>query len=189
MLQGRSQKPLGATVSSKGTRFAVWSGAAERVWVCLFDGEREAQRLELKTDGQGIHALLVPDLKAGQRYGFRADGPYDPEKGLWFDPDKLLVDPYALAIDRPYAYDERLCARRGEGGDTAPLMPKAVVTALPLSMPGEPPLFRPGGLIYEMQVRAFTKRHPELPEELRGTIGALAHPLILDYLAKGRVPL
>ena len=79
--------------------------------------------------------VFVPGLKEGTRYGFRADGDYAPERGLWFDPDKLLVDPYAVEIDRPYAYDARLSARRGEGGDTAPLMPKAIAKALPPPVP------------------------------------------------------
>ena len=115
-------------------RFAVWSPAASRVWLCLFDGGRET-RLELKPEGEGVHALFVPGLKAGARYGFRADGEYAPERGLWFDPDKLLVDPYATQIDCPYVYDPRLAARRGEGGDTAGLMPKAVVAALSPNWP------------------------------------------------------
>ena len=71
--------------------------------------------------------------------------PRTPGEGDWFDPDKLLVDPYAVAIDRPYAYDPRLAAPRGEGGDTAPLVPKAIVTALPPPLPPKPPLFRPAG--------------------------------------------
>ncbi|MDH6230124.1 glycogen operon protein [Mesorhizobium soli] len=126
----------------------------------------------------------MPGLTAGARYGFRADGDYAPERGLWFDPDKLLVDPYALAIDRPCIYDPRLTARRGEGGDTAPLMPKAVVTELPAPLTPQPPLFRPGGLIYEVPVRAFTRLHPDIPEAQRGTIGALAHPAIIEHLKK-----
>ena len=81
-----------------------------------------------------MHALFVASLAAGTRYGFRADGDYAPERGLWFDPDKLLTDPYAVEIDRPYAYllAGGLAAKRNnEGADTAPLMPKAVATAPP----------------------------------------------------------
>ena len=152
--------PLGAAVSREGVRFAVWSSAAERVQLCLFDGDAETDRLDLQPQGKGVHALFVPGLAAGARYGFRADGPYESERGLWFDPQKLLVDPYALEIDRAYAYDPRLCARRGEGGDTAPLVPKSLAVALPDAVPSKPPLFRPGGLIYEVAVRAFSMRHP-----------------------------
>ena len=165
-------------------RFAVWSPAASRVWLCLFDGEAETGRLEMPREDEGVHALFVPGLNAGARYGFRADGEYAPERGLWFDPDKLLVDPYASQIDRAYVYDPRLAARRGEGGDTASLVPKAVAAALPPPVDPPPPLFAPGGLIYEINVRSFTMLHPDVPEERRGTIGALAHPAVIAHLKK-----
>lgn len=175
---------LGATITPEGLRFAVWSGAAERIWVCLFDGERETQRLEMKPEGEGVRALLVPGLESGIRYGFRAEGTYDPEKGLWFDLQKLLVDPYAVAIDRPYVYDARLAARRGEGDDTAPLVPKAIALALPKPPPAHAPRFDPGGLIYELSVKAFSIRHSGVPEQDRGTLRALAAPAVIDHLKK-----
>jgi glycogen operon protein len=178
---------LGAHVQADGVRFSVWSGAAERAWLSLFDDQdRESARMEMTQDEGGVYSVFVPGLKAGARYGFRADGPYDPQSGLWFDPDKLLVDPYALEVDRPYRYDTRLAAPRGEGGDTAPLMPKTVVCNLP-DLPLRPPLFEPGGLIYEINVRAFTMRHLEVPEAQRGTLCALAHPAIIDHLRALRV--
>lgn len=139
--------------------------------------------MEARPTGEGLFVTEVGDIGPGTRYGLRADGRYDPDDGYWFDPDKLLVDPYAVAIDRPYAYDPRLTARRGEGGDTAALMPKAVVTALERQAVG-PPLFAAGGLIYETNVRAFTMRHPDVPEALRGTIGAMAHPAVVAHLHK-----
>ncbi len=178
--------PLGATVLAGGTRFAVWSGAASRMWVSLFghDGAAETDRIELQPQGDGVFAALVQGAGAGTRYGFRADGPYAPEDGLWFDPDKLLTDPYAIAIDRAYVFDGRLSARRGEGADTAPLMPKGIVTVLPPPVRATRPLFRPGGLIYEVQVRAFTMLHPDIPDDLRGTIAALAHPAVIQHLLK-----
>jgi len=176
---------FGATVSEGGIRFAVWSGAAERMWVSIFgaDGKAETDRLELQREGDGLFALSVPDLPAGTRYGLRADGPYAPEDGLWFDPDKLLVDPYALRLDRPYRYDVRLAPPRGQGGDSAGLMPKAVAETLPI-VPHAAPAFRPGGLIYEVPMRAFTMRHPDVPKRLRGTIRALAEPAIIEHLLK-----
>ncbi|TJV76233.1 MAG: glycogen debranching enzyme GlgX, partial [Mesorhizobium sp.] len=112
---------LGAIIAKEGVRFAAWSSSARRIWVSIFDdeGTREIDRLELQPEGEGVHAVFVAGLAAGTRYGFRADGEYAPENGLWFDPDKLLVDPYAVEVDRPYVYDGRLAARRGEGTDTA----------------------------------------------------------------------
>ncbi|MER9895475.1 glycogen debranching protein GlgX [Mesorhizobium sp. M0119] len=177
---------LGATITKEGIRFAAWSSSARRIWISIFDehGNREVDRLELQSEGEGVHARFVAGLGAGTRYGFRADGDYAPEHGLWFDPDKLLADPYAVEIDRPYAYDGRLAARRGDGADTASLMPKAIAGALPEPLPALPPLFRPGGLIYEVPVRAFTKLHPDIPEKQRGTIAALAHPLVIEHLQK-----
>ncbi|MER8416082.1 glycogen debranching protein GlgX [Mesorhizobium sp. M1329] len=177
---------FGGLAGQGGIRFAAWSSSARRIWVSIFEehGNREVDRLELQSEGEGVYALFVAGLAAGTRYGFRADGDYAPEHGLWFDPDKLLADPYAVEIDRPYAYDGRLAARRGAGADTASLMPKAIAGALPEPLPALPPLFRPGGLIYEVPVRAFTKLHPDIPEKQRGTIAALAHPLVIEHLQK-----
>ena len=177
---------FGARVGKEGIRFAVWSGAAERVWLALFDasGEEETARLEMARAADGTFSLTVPGLKAGTRYGFRADGPYAPERGLWFDPEKLLVDPYAVEIDRPFAYSPELSRRRGEGGDTAKLVPKAIAWAAPEPVSMGSPLFEPGGFIYELSVRAFTMRHPDIEEKIRGTIGALAHPAAIRHLKK-----
>jgi glycogen operon protein len=181
-----TQPRFGAYVSADGVRFAVWSGAATHVWVSSFgaSGNREADRIELSRGDGGVFSGFVPGLKEGARYGFRVDGEYAPERGLWFDPDKLLVDPYAVEIDRPYLYDARLSARRGAGGDTAPLMPKAIVTALLSSQPKQPPIFNSGGLIYELNVRAFTMLHPAIPKRMKGTIAALRHPAVIEHLQK-----
>jgi glycogen operon protein len=178
--------PLGVIPAADGIRFSVWSGAAERLWVSIFDdkGDRETDRLELVPEGDGVFALTVPGLNAGTRYGFRANGEYAPERGLWFDPQKLLMDPYAVEIDRPYVYDPRLAAARSETIDTVSLMPKAVVCELPEPVAPQPALFKPGGLIYEVAVRAFTMRHPAIPQAQRGTIAALAHPAIIEHLLK-----
>ena len=176
---------LGARPDKSGTEFAVWSSRAGKIELCLFDAaDREIERLPMVRGEGDVFQLHVKDARAGMRYGYRADGDYDPARGLWFDPDKLLVDPYAVAIDHPYVYDARLGARRGEGGDTASLMPKAVVTALPEGPPVAPPLFQPGGLIYELPVRAFSMRHPDVPKKDRGTLRALSHPVVVDHLKK-----
>lgn len=176
---------LGAFPADNGVRFAVRSATAERIWICLYgeNGDQEKSRHELTRQGD-VFAATIARIGDGVRYGLRADGPYDPANGLWFDPDKLLVDPYAVEIDRPYVHDPALTAARGKGPDTAALVPKAVVRAPLPAVEGRAPSFRPGGLIYEINVRGFTMRHPEVPEAQRGTIAALAHPAILDHLKK-----
>ncbi len=180
-----SNSRLGATITPTGVDFAVYSSAAERVWLCLFDqaGDAEISRVKMAAGRSGVFSVHVEGLGEGVRYGFRADGSYAPEKGLWFDPDKLLMDPYAVEIDRTYVYDARLAAKRGAGGDTAPLMPKAVVGPLPDPV-SAPRVFSPGELIYEAHVRGFTKQHPDIPENMRGTVAALAHPAVIEHLTK-----
>src|SRR5262245_38802224 len=132
-----NQIRFGAAVSDEAIRFSAWSGNASRLWVSLFDeaGDQQTARLELPPVGDGVYSLAVQGLKPGVRYGFRAEGEYDPERGLFFDPNKLLMDPYAFEIDRPYVYDARLAERRDYGEDTAPLMPKAVAVARSEPMP------------------------------------------------------
>ena len=164
------------------TPFSVFSSTADRIWLCLFDGERETDRIPL-TPGPG-HTFTAPAIPPGTRYGLRADGPWNPAHGLWFDPNKLLVDPHATRLDRPFAFNPRLADPRGESTDTAHLMPKAIVEDLPPPIPPAPPVFKPGGLIYEVPVRPFTLLHPDVPVEIRGTVAALAHPAILDHLTR-----
>ena len=157
---------LGATASARGTRFAVRS--ATPTTLCLFDGDAERQ-VEM-TGSAGIWSVDMPDIRPGALYGYRAAA----------DPAKLLVDPYAVEIDRPFAYDARLSE---PGVDTADLVPRAIVPAIvdQFATP-QPPLFKPGRLIYELNVRSFTMRHPDVPPEQRGTIAALAHPSIIAHL-------
>jgi glycogen operon protein len=174
---------FGATVTPDGVHFALWSETAEAAWVSLFDDQGlEFARMPLERGPADIFQATIPGVEAGVRYGFRTDGPYDPAAGRWFDPAKLLMDPYALAIDRPYAYDPRLAAPRHDNVDTALLIPKAIVTALPAPVVPAPPLFAPGGLIYEASVRGLTMLHPDIPAEQRGTIAAIAHPAIIAHL-------
>ncbi len=171
----------GACPAPGGVRFSVRSEEAERLFVCLFDeADRETDRIMLKREG-AVHSASVPGLAAGTRYGLRAEGRYDPAAGLWFDPAKLLVDPYAVAIDRPCRYDPLLGRY---GADTAALVPKAIVTRLPDPVPHAPPHFAPGGLIYELPVRPFTILHPDVPPLLRGTIAALGHSAVIDHLIR-----
>ncbi|MCA1405987.1 glycogen debranching protein GlgX [Ensifer sp. IC3342] len=173
--------PLGVTYTPDGTRFAVWSRHAARIDLCLFDerGAKELRRLPMLRDGD-VHSLTLADVPVGTRYGLRADGIYSPDHGLWFDPSKLLVDPYAIELDRPFRHDRRLTIF---GEETADLVPKAIVTETkPVKV--EPPLFQRGGLIYEVAVKPFTILHPDIPEKKRGTVAALAEPVIIDHLKR-----
>lgn len=174
----------GATPRAGGTDFAVWSGQATRVAVALFEGERQVALVPLERGADGMHRGFVAGVGPGARYGFRADGPWDPGAGQWFDPAKLLMDPYALEIDRAYRFDARLAEH---GFDTAELMPKAVLVRLPEPVARAKPRFRAGGLIYELSVRGFSMLHPEVPQHLRGTVAALGHPAVIAHLAKLQV--
>ncbi|KSV76198.1 glycogen-debranching protein [Sinorhizobium sp. Sb3] len=173
--------PLGATVTPEGTVFSVWSRNAARIDLCLFDktGSKQLRQLPMARKGD-LHSLTITDAAKGTRYGFRADGVYSPDHGLWFDPSKLLVDPYAVELDRPFQHDPRLMIF---GEDTADLVPKAIVTEAKIVKP-KAPLFRAGGLIYEIAVKPFTILHPDIPEAKRGTVAALAEPVIIEHLKR-----
>ncbi len=174
----------GCTVTAEGARFAVFSHAAERMWLCLFDetGATETARIAMPRHRDDF-AVFVPGLKPGARYGLRADGAFDPDTGLWFDPAKLLMDPYATRIDRPWKHDDRLALPRSAGFDTAALVPKAIVEAR-LGRTANKVAFKPGGLIYEINVRGFSMRHPDIPEVDRGTLRALRHPAVIAHLKR-----
>lgn len=176
--------PAAPRLSESGAHFSVWAPEASDVWLCLFDGDDRETRMPMTCDAEGVWHGEATGVGAGARYSYRADGGYDPGAGLWFDPDKLLLDPYATAIDRAFAYDAALAAPRGEGGDTAPLMPKGVVEVPLPPVSGEPPCFRSGGLIYELHARGFTMLHPDVPEAQRGTIAALAHPAVIAHFKR-----
>jgi glycogen operon protein len=167
--------------------FSVWSAHARQIWVCLFEGDDKVARVPLQRGPGDVHSVLVPGIGAGARYGLRADGPWDPHQGHRFDPMKLLVDPYAVALDGRFFWDPHLAQPRGSGMDTAPLVPKAVVTVPPPPVSPAPPRFTPGGLIYEIPVRAFSILHPDVPEPQRGRVAALGHPAVIDHLARLRV--
>lgn len=170
---------LGARVVGGVTRFAVRAPLAEALDLCLFEGEAET-RHAMTRDGEVWVADLPGDL-AGARYGYRAHGTYAPDQNLWSDPAKLLVDPYALILDRRFVQHPRLAVF---GEDTADLVPRAIVPGPLPQVPPVPPLFQRGGLIYELNVAGFTALHPEVPPEQRGTIAALAHPAVIAHLRK-----
>lgn len=170
---------LGAQVLPSGTRFAVRAPRAERVELCLYDGESET-RLPMARAGEAW-VREVPGARAGLRYGYRAHGAYAPAQNLWFDPAKLLVDPHALELDRRFVQVPQLSQY---GVDTAPFVPRAIVPGALAEVPPAPPRFARGGLIYEINVRGFTLLHPEVPERQRGTIAALAHPAVIAHLKR-----
>jgi glycogen operon protein len=175
----------GLHLTADGARFVATSRDAQALILCLFDGDRET-RLPMSRAPGGAFAVEVPGLREGARYGFRADGAWAPDRGLWFDPEKLLVDPYAVELDRGFVYDDRLALPRGSGVDTAPLVPKAVARAL-TPVAHVPPRFDPGGLIYELNVKGFTRLRHDIAPDLRGRISALAHPAVIAHLQKLRV--
>lgn len=171
---------FGAHRAGDGVAFAVWSRQAGAIDLCLFDGDAET-RIAMARDGDAW-SVVVPGLAAGARYGYRADGPWAPERGLKFDPAKLLVDPHALALDRPFAWHGELALPREAALDTAALVPKAVVVDLPPPLARRTPFPVDGGLIYEANARALTMLHPDIPAEDRGTLRALAHPVLVAHL-------
>ncbi|RVU05310.1 glycogen debranching enzyme GlgX [Novosphingobium umbonatum] len=174
---------LGAWVEGGDTHFALRSPHASAVDLCLFDADGAESRVAMVCEGEVWRTSLPQDLR-GRAYGYRAQGAWAPESGLWFDPAKLLVDPYAVELDRRFQWDEAL---RTYGADTAHLVPRALVPAPMKALPLQPPRFTQGGLIYEVNVRGFTLLHPEVPPVLRGTVAALAHPAIIAHLRKLKV--
>src|SRR4029077_16296437 len=188
--------PLGATWDGAGVNFALFSEHATAVDLCLFDDrdervERARIRLE-ERDDQVWHCYL-PQARPGLRYGYRVAGPYEPAAGHRFNPAKLLLDPYARAIDRMARWHDAVFGYRigadGEdlqpdGRDSAPFVAKSVVIDPAFSWGGDRPLRRPidETVIYEVHVKGFTMRHPDVPEALRGTYAGLASPPVIEYL-------
>lgn len=170
----------GTQLFQDSAEFAVRSQYASKLELCLFDdtGNKEIARLPMERSDDHVHRLFVDGVKTGARYGYRAHGVYAPDHGLWFDPSKLLVDPYATVLDRPFTNHPSVFTF---GLETAAVTPKSVVTrhqAVKL----EKPRFSQGGFIYEIAVKPFTVLHPDVPEHQRGTIAALAHPSVIAHL-------
>jgi len=183
--------PLGATYDGSGTNFSLFSEVAERVQLCLFDEAGNEERYDLpEVDAFCWHGYL-PNIGPGQRYAFRVHGPYEPDQGLCCNPNKLLLDPYAKAVEGEVRWDEAMFNYRfadPEGtmndADSAPFMPKGVVHNPYFNWDNDRPPRTPwhDTVVYEMHVKGFTARHPDIPEELRGTYAGLAHPAAVDYL-------
>ena len=182
--------PLGVTLDGAGVNVAVHSAAAEAIEFCLFsaDGATELRRIRLPARTGDIHHGYVEGVEPGALYGLRAHGPWRPEEGHRFNPAKLLVDPYARALDRPFRQDPLLFDARRLGAaeddtDSAPAVPKAVVTApnAPAARLSPPPVLEQQ-VIYELHVRGFSKLNPDVPEALRGTFAGLGHPASIRHL-------
>ena len=183
--------PLGASYDAEATNFAVRAPAATRMWVCLLDDEGHETRHALTEVSLGIWHGAIPGVVPGTRYGYRADGPWAPEMGLRFNPEKLLIDPYARAVsgglvDDPaiYGYDVDAPARRSRL-DSAAYVPKGVVVHDPDFDWGDDrrPYTRwRDTVIYELHVKGMTALHDRVPEHLRGTYAGLAAPAVIDYL-------
>jgi glycogen operon protein len=175
-----SPAALGATATADGVNFAVYSETASALYVSIYDElDKEIGRFELDGHEENVHFGLVAGIGPGIKYGFRADGAYDPAKGLHFDPHKLLVDPYARRIDRPFVRSPRLRLPREDAVDTAPLVPKAIVMGA--RNPPASPRRKAPQLFYELNVRGYTMRHPSVQGALRGTVAALTTPRLVEH--------
>ena len=188
--------PLGATYDGAGTNFALYSSVAERVELCLFDDDGNETRADLPETTAYIWHGYLASVGPGQRYGFRVHGPHDSVTGDRCNAYKLLVDPYAKAIDGPVDWDEALfdyhwseTNRDPNNQDSAPHAPKSVVTNPYFDWRGDQLLRIPwhDTVIYELHVKGFTALHPDLPPELRGTYAGLAHPAIIEHLKQLRI--
>jgi glycogen operon protein len=174
--------PLGASWDGEGTNFAIWSNSGTAAWVCLFDDDGKEHRVRLVERAFHIWHGYVPGINPGQRYGFRLDGPWDPRNALMHNANKLLVDPYAKAIEGDFT-DNKACYGDNDL-DSAPYVPRSVVTIYDFPWGGDRPPNTPWEqtVIYELHVKGFTAQHPGIPEQLRGTYAGLAHPASIRYL-------
>ncbi|TDE88895.1 glycogen debranching enzyme GlgX [Occultella glacieicola] len=185
--------PLGATYDGTGTNFALYSSVAERVELCLIDDDGIETRCEVTEVDAFVWHVYLPTVQPGQRYGYRVHGPYDPDRGHRCNPFKLLLDPYAKAIDGQIDGDEALFAYRFEDADfqtivndddSLPHTMTSVVTNPFFDWGHDRPPDREyhDSVIYEAHVKGMTMLHPDVPEEIRGTYAGLAHPSVIGHL-------
>ena len=192
-----SPYPLGATWDGEGTNFALYSGVADRVELCLFGGDGPAHsapetRVALtEPDGFVWHGYL-PGIGPGQRYGYRVHGPYEPARGHRCNPAKLLLDPYAKATEGAVRRSRAVYGQRPDdpsarsSANSAPFVPRSVVTATGFDWGDDRPPRTPAEdtIIYEAHVRGLTMRNPRIPAELRGTYAAVGHPAMIEHLLR-----
>ena len=176
----RSTAPLGATLVPGGVNFSLYSREASRIELLFFDGEQDERPARVVSLDPVIHRtyhywhVFVPGLRVGQLYGYRIQGPFDPSKGMWFDPSKVLLDPYGRGVAVPKNYSREAAQEEGDNASTA--MKSVVLDPRIYDWGGDTPLRRPSSqtIVYEMHVKGFT-RHPNsgVPEETRGTFRGL----------------
>src|ERR1041385_1696740 len=196
-LEPGSPYPLGATWDGLGTNFAVFSANAERVDLCLFDpsGRREIACMPLPEHTDEVWHGYLPHAGVGVIYGFRAYGPYEPQKGHRFNPHKLLLDPYAKGLTGAVRWTDAMFGYRMHSPredlsfdrrDSAPAMVKAVVThdSFDWSEDRRPDIPWSDTVIYEAHVRGMTRLLEEVRPPERGTLAALCHPFVIDHLKR-----
>ncbi|MEZ5116157.1 MAG: glycogen debranching protein GlgX [Candidatus Nanopelagicales bacterium] len=183
-------EPLGVTVDDDGANVAVWAEGADAVTLCVFDDDGTEHRLPLEERTFHVFHGYVPGMSAGTRYGFRVDGPWEPERGARWNPNKLLIDPYARAVEGRMSLDPAILGHQlgddlaRNDTDSAAFVPRSVAVRDDFDWGDDSPRRVPWGdtVIYEAHVRGFTRLHPGIPEELRGTYAGLAHPAALEHL-------
>jgi isoamylase len=190
--------PLGATWTGVGVNFALFSAHATKVELCLFDSAdatKESLKIPLTEQTDQVWHGLLPDARPNQLYGYRVHGPYDPAAGHRFNPNKIVMDPYAKSVARTIRWaDEMFGYQVGhpdedlsfDARDNAAYAPLAAVVDPAFTWGDDRPPRTPwhNTVIYEMHVRGFTKRHPAIPEEIRGTYEALTREPALEHLKK-----
>ncbi len=183
--------PLGATYDGWGTNFSLFSEVAEQVELCLFDGDGVETRIALPESTGYVWHVYLPRIIGGQRYGYRVHGPWDPANGIRCNAAKLLLDPYAKAIEGRVTWDPAVFPYRFEDPDgslneqdSAPFVPRSVVVDPDFDWADDrPPRHAPNAtVIYEVHVKGFTATHPGIPAEIRGTYAGMAHPVAIEYL-------
>ncbi|MDP9800142.1 glycogen operon protein [Arcanobacterium wilhelmae] len=182
--------PLGATYDGAGTNFAIYSSVAEKIELCLIADDLTETRVELREVDAHVFHCYLPGIRPGQRYGFRVYGPYDPASGNRCDPSKILLDPYAKAIDGQvendqsnFSYDFTNHEERSEQDSLGHTMLSVVINPYfdwGHDRPPRHPYHK--SVIYEAHVKGMTATHPGIPEELRGTYMGMAHPAMVEYL-------
>jgi isoamylase len=185
--------PLGAVWDGEGTNFAVFSERGEAVELCLFDDDGRERRLALPEVTAHVWHGYVPEVGPGQRYGYRVHGRYEPDQGRRFNAAKLLLDPYARAVDGVVHWDDSVFGYRVGGDDltpddrdSAPHVPKSVVIhdSFPWGDDRRPDVPWADTVIYEAHVRGFTRLHPDVPEPKRGSYAAMGSPPVIEHLQR-----